>query len=78
MNSNEHATRGVVLDPLYYLQKDVKSLHQMLLNTDDDEVNSQVHKLFLRLGIKQLSPFELINQHIIPVLKTDAWKVNMF
>ena len=47
----------------------------MLLNTEDDEVNSQVNKLLQRLGIKQLSPFDVINYHILPVLKTDQWKV---
>ncbi|XP_045191511.2 uncharacterized protein LOC123548375 [Mercenaria mercenaria] len=61
-------------DPMYYLQQDVNSLHPLLLNTGDVEVNSQVHKLLLRLGVKQLSPSDVINHHIIPVLKSDAWQ----
>lgn len=62
-------------DPFYYLQQDVNSLHPLLLNTGDDEVNSQVHKLLVRLGIKKMSAGDVINHHIIPVLKSEVWKV---
>ncbi|XP_053402751.1 uncharacterized protein LOC123550539 [Mercenaria mercenaria] len=61
-------------DTLNLIQQDINSLHPLLLNTDDDEVNSQVHKLLLRIGIKQLSPFDVINHHIIPVMKSDIWQ----
>ena len=60
---------------MFYLQQDVNSLHPLLLNTGDAEVNSQVQKLLLRLGVKQLSPSDVINHHIIPVLKSDTWQV---
>ncbi|KAL4234329.1 hypothetical protein ACF0H5_005980 [Mactra antiquata] len=69
-------TRKQGKDPLYYLQQDVRSLHPKLLKTDDVEVNIQVHKLLLRLGIKQLSPFDIIHHHIIPVFKSQHWKVS--
>ena len=64
-------------DPRFYLQQDMNSLHPLLLSTGDDEVNSQVHKLLVRLGVKQLSPFDIINHHIIPVLKSGEWEVGV-
>ena len=68
---------GFFADPRFYLQQDMNSLHPLLLSTGDDEVNSQVHKLLVRLGVKQLSPFDIINHHIIPVLKSGEWEVGV-
>ncbi|KAJ8302744.1 hypothetical protein KUTeg_019140 [Tegillarca granosa] len=43
-------------------------------DTPDNEVNSQVQKLLLKMGIKQLSPYDVINHHIIPILKSETWQ----
>ena len=61
--------------PLYYLQEDVNSLHPLLLQTTDSEVNSQVQKLLSRLGLKQLSPVDIINHHILPIFKSGNLQV---
>ncbi|XP_055892730.1 uncharacterized protein LOC106068793 isoform X2 [Biomphalaria glabrata] len=61
-------------DPLLNLKKDLNLVHGDLISTGDNEVNSQVVKLLLKLGIKQLTAHDLIHSHILPVFKSDAWK----
>ncbi|KAL3859496.1 hypothetical protein ACJMK2_009715 [Sinanodonta woodiana] len=56
------------------LQQDLHSIHDALVKTSDDEINSQVHKLLLKLGVKQITPDEVIHHHILPVLKSQKWK----
>ena len=70
-------THLVIPDLLGPLLNDLNCLHHMLMNTDDDEVNGQVHKLMSRLGVKELSPLNIVNHHIIPVFKTEQWKVRI-
>ena len=64
-----------VLDPLRVLQEDLNTIHPLLIHTPDNEVNSQVQKLLLKIGICQLTPKEVVCQHILPVLKSDVHKV---
>ncbi|KAK3086464.1 hypothetical protein FSP39_018803 [Pinctada imbricata] len=61
-------------DPMNILQQDLNTIHPLLVNTPDNEVNSQVQKLLLKIGVCQLSPKEVICQHILPVLKSEAHK----
>ncbi|KAK0061751.1 protein NO VEIN isoform X6, partial [Biomphalaria pfeifferi] len=61
-------------DYLVSLMKDLNLVHGDLVSTGDNEVNSQVVKLLLKLGIKQLNAYDLIHSHILPVFKSDAWK----
>ncbi|XP_062567288.1 uncharacterized protein LOC134229558 [Saccostrea cucullata] len=61
-------------DPMMILQQDLNTIHPLLVSTADSEVNSQVQKLLLKIGVCQLSPREVICQHIMPTLKSDAWK----
>ncbi|KAL3859494.1 hypothetical protein ACJMK2_009713 [Sinanodonta woodiana] len=56
------------------LQQDLKNIHAGLMKTADNEINSQVRKLLHRLGVKEISPDEVINHHILPVLKSQEWK----
>lgn len=44
--------------------------------TPDAEINSQVFKLLMRLGVKQLSPNDIIHHHILPILQSDRWQVS--
>ncbi|XP_059138506.1 uncharacterized protein LOC131926926 isoform X3 [Physella acuta] len=65
---------GNAIDPFLPLKKDLNLVHTDLTNTPDNEVNSQVVKLLIKMGVKQMTPHDLIHSHIMPVLKTDAWK----
>ncbi|KAL3859495.1 hypothetical protein ACJMK2_009714 [Sinanodonta woodiana] len=56
------------------LQQDLKNIHAGLMKTADNEINSQVRKLLHRLGVKEISPDDVINHHILPVLKSQEWK----
>ncbi|CAG5134711.1 unnamed protein product, partial [Candidula unifasciata] len=60
--------------PLLELKKDLSLVHAALTSTSDNEVNSQVVKLLLKMGIKQMTAHDLIHSHIMPVLKSDTWK----
>ena len=50
-------------------------VHSGLVTTPDSEVNSQVLKLLQRAGVKQLSPFDIVHHHILPILKSEEWQV---
>ncbi|VDI46757.1 Hypothetical predicted protein [Mytilus galloprovincialis] len=61
-------------DPLSYLQEDMNTIHPWFLSAPDNEVNSQVQKMLAKLNVCQLTPHDVINHHILPVLKSDMWK----
>ncbi|XP_067652769.1 uncharacterized protein [Haliotis asinina] len=61
-------------DPLLELHHDLCMVHPGLVTTADNEVNSQVQKILQRVGVKQLSPFDIIHHHILPTLKSEAWQ----
>ena len=54
---------------------DVHLVHPRLVSTADDEVNSQVMKMLLKLGVKQLTPYDVIQYHIMPQLQAQRWEV---
>ena len=72
-----HENFSFSVDIYLELWKDLNSIHPDLLCTDDAEINSQVHKLILQLGVKELFPSNIISHHILPVLQGDEWKVFM-
>ncbi|XP_041376442.1 protein NO VEIN-like isoform X2 [Gigantopelta aegis] len=61
-------------DLLGRLQQDLSMVHSGLITTSDNEVNSQVLKLLQRAGVKQLSPFDIVHHHILPILKSEEWQ----
>ncbi|CAC5410109.1 unnamed protein product [Mytilus coruscus] len=61
-------------DPISYLQEDMKTIHPLFLAARDNEINSQVQKMLVKLDVCQLTPNDVINHHILPVLKSDMWK----
>ncbi|XP_064610417.1 uncharacterized protein LOC135474759 [Liolophura sinensis] len=61
-------------DPFMALQTDLFAVHPDFINTPDNVVNSQVKRLLQELGVKDLSPVEVIGHHIMPVLKSPAWE----
>ncbi len=65
-----------VSDPLLALERDLNTVHPLLLNTSDQIANSQVAKLLEMLGVKKLTASDVIKHHILPVLREDhLWKV---
>lgn len=61
-------------DALSMLRQDLMVVHGRLTATPDNEVNSQVTKLLLKVGVKQLSPFDIVHHHILPVLRSNQWQ----
>ena len=59
------------------LQADLNTVCPLLTNTPDNEVNSQVEKLLHKLGVCHLSATDVIHHHIVPVLKSETWKVGI-
>ncbi|XP_025076268.1 uncharacterized protein LOC112553340 isoform X4 [Pomacea canaliculata] len=73
-SGQEEGTFSGKRDALYVLQQDLQVLHSGLVMTPDAEINSQVFKLLMRLGVKQLSPNDIIHHHILPILQSDRWQ----
>ncbi|XP_061665744.1 uncharacterized protein wu:fj29h11 isoform X2 [Syngnathoides biaculeatus] len=59
---------------LSLLYEDVNVVHPSLLSCVEPLENQQVRELLRRLGVHQLEPQELLEQHIYPVLKNEKWK----
>ena len=65
----------IFTDPLLALERDLHTVHPLLMNTDDQIANSQTAKLLEQLGVKKLTATDVIKHHILPVLKDEMWKV---
>lgn len=63
-----------IVDILSVLEADMQTVHPLMLNINGN-MNSQMVALLELLGVKRLTPRDIIVHHIIPILKTDAWKV---
>lgn len=74
LKNTQESSKQKNKDSYLELWKDLNSIHPDLLCTDDAEINSQVHKIILQLGIKELFPSNIIQHHILPVLQGDEWK----
>ncbi|CAG5911609.1 unnamed protein product [Menidia menidia] len=60
--------------PLSALYKDVNVVHPSLLNCLEPLENQQVRELLKRLGVHELEPQELLEEHIYPTIKNNKWK----
>uniref|UniRef100_A0A3Q3EGQ4 Wu:fj29h11 n=1 Tax=Kryptolebias marmoratus TaxID=37003 RepID=A0A3Q3EGQ4_KRYMA len=60
--------------PLSELYKDLSVVHPSLLNCLEPLENQQVRELLKRLGVHELEPLELLEQHIYPTIRSDKWK----
>ncbi|XP_041829730.1 protein NO VEIN isoform X2 [Melanotaenia boesemani] len=60
--------------PLSALYKDVSVVHPSLLSCLEPLESQQVRELLKRLGVHELEPQELLEQHIYPTMKTNKWK----
>lgn len=64
-------------DPLAALYKDVNVVHPSLLSCVEPLESQQVRELLRRLGVHELEPQELLEQHIYPSIRNNKWKVTM-
>ncbi|XP_070708112.1 uncharacterized protein [Pempheris klunzingeri] len=60
--------------PLSALYKDVNVVHPSLLSCVEPLESQQVRELLRRIGVHELEPQELLEQHIYPLLKSNRWK----
>lgn len=63
--------------PLSALYKDVSVVHPSLLDCLEPLENQQVRELLKRLGVHELEPQDLLEQHIYPTIRSDKWKVTL-
>jgi len=61
---------------LSLLEADMQIVHPLLLGYNGS-VNSQLCSLLEQLGVKRLMPRDVISHHILPILRTDSWKVSI-
>ncbi|XP_045924345.1 protein NO VEIN [Micropterus dolomieu] len=60
--------------PLSALYKDVNVVHPSLLTCVEPLESQQVRELLKRLGVHELEPQELLEQHIYPSIQNNKWK----
>ncbi|XP_069563541.1 uncharacterized protein [Brachyistius frenatus] len=60
--------------PLSALYKDVSVVHPSLLSCLEPLESQQVRELLRRLGVHELEPQELLEQHIYPIIRSNKWK----
>ncbi|XP_029978405.1 protein NO VEIN isoform X2 [Sphaeramia orbicularis] len=60
--------------PLSALYKDVNVVHPTLLSCVEPLESQQVRELLRRLGVHELEPQELLEQHIYPTIRSNKWK----
>lgn len=72
----QHSFRRVVsAGPLSALYKDINVVHPSLLSCLEPLENQQVRELLKKLGVHELEPQELLEQHIYPTIRNNKWKV---
>lgn len=57
------------------MYKDVNVVNPSLLSCVDPLESQQVRELLRRLGVHELEPQELLEQHIYPSIENNKWKV---
>lgn len=65
----------LVIGPLSALYEDVNVVHPSLLSCVEPLESQQVRELLRRLGVHELEPQELLEQHIYPSIQNNKWKV---
>lgn len=62
-------------DHLLRLESDMRTVHPLLLGTPENVASSQICSLLQQLGVKKLTPSEVIQHHILPSLKSQDAEV---
>ncbi|XP_071400261.1 uncharacterized protein [Centroberyx affinis] len=60
--------------PFSALYKDVSVVHSSLLSCVEPLEGQQVRELLRRLGVHELEPQQLLEQHIYPAIRSSTWK----
>ncbi|XP_029933405.1 protein NO VEIN isoform X2 [Myripristis murdjan] len=60
--------------PFSALYKDVSVVHPSLLSCVEPLESQQVRELLRKLGVHELEPHQLLEQHIYPAIRNDRWK----
>ncbi|KAM4524399.1 uncharacterized protein PAE49_000724 isoform 2-T3 [Odontesthes bonariensis] len=60
--------------PLAALYEDLNVVHPSLLSCLEPLESQQVRELLKRLGVHELEPQDLLEQHIYPTIKNNKWK----
>lgn len=58
------------------IHEDLKTVSRQLLTCQTVAENTVVRQLLEDMGVKRLSPRQVIHNHIIPILKSNDWQVN--
>ncbi|XP_035522155.1 protein NO VEIN isoform X1 [Morone saxatilis] len=61
--------------PLSALYRDVNVVHPSLLSCVEPLESQQVRELLRRLGVHEMEPQELLEQHIYPSIQNNKWKL---
>ena len=60
-------------ESLSVLECDIETVHPLLLG---DSVSMQhISRLLEQIGVKRLTPADIIHHHILPTLRSSAWQV---
>lgn len=66
-----------VHDPLNEVEKDLNILSRDLYSNLDQIQQEQVRRLLKDVGVKSMTPSDLITNHIIPLFKEGHWQVSL-
>ncbi|XP_078599079.1 uncharacterized protein LOC144874602 isoform X2 [Branchiostoma floridae x Branchiostoma japonicum] len=67
-------SEGQVKGVTSVLARDLNTVHPGLLSLLDDVGNSHARLMLNTLGVKKISPIDVINHHILPILESEEWK----
>ena len=66
---------GRIVHSLQYLYQDLCTINPDIYNTSSEITNSYVKQFLQILGVRDMTPQQIMQGHIIPVLKSDNWKM---
>ena len=62
-------------ESLSVLESDIQTVHPQLLG--DAVSMPQISRLLEQIGVKRLTPTEMVHHHILPTLRSPNWQVNI-
>jgi len=66
---------AVCAESLAVLESDIETVHPQLLS--DIVAMPQICRLLEQIGVRRLTPADMIHHHILPVLRSPSWQVSM-
>ena len=65
---------AVCTESVSVLESDVETVHPLLLG--DDVMVPHISRLMEQLGVRRLTPTDMIHHHILPTLRSSSWQVS--